>query len=86
MKLACAPRPSHRYEIGWLRKNSSNSTPISTLAMSSATMPTLTTYLSGFRPIALTNVVTTRSPSAHSTCWLADGVASNTAASQTDPK
>src|ERR1700754_3525490 len=86
LKLAPAPSPSHRYEIGWLRKNSSNSTPISTLAMHSATIPTLTTYFKGLRPTALTKVVTTSSPSAHSTCWLGEGVASNTAASQTEPK
>ena len=49
-------------------------------------IPTLTTYLSGLRPIALTSVAIARIASAHSTCSFADGVASNTAASQTEPK
>src|SRR5919205_3143762 len=85
-KLAADPRFSHRNEIGWLRKNSSRSSPMSTLAMHSAMIPTFTTYLSGFSPIALTVVVMARIAKAHSTCWFADGVAPNSDASQTAPK
>ena len=54
--------------------------------MHSAMIPTLTTYLSGLRPTALTIVVTTRSANAHTTWPFADGVASNTEASHTEPK
>jgi hypothetical protein len=85
-KLAAAPRFSHRNEIGWLRKNSSSRKPISTLAMHSAMIPTFTTYLSGFRPMAFTTVAMARMTNAHSTCWLTDGVTSKIAASQTAPK
>ena len=86
MKFDAAPSPSHRYEIGWLRKNSSSSRPISTLAMHSAMIPTLTTYLSGFRPIGVDDRRDHEERERPHDLPFADGVASNTAASHTEPK
>ncbi|MNE26735.1 hypothetical protein D3C80_1201130 [compost metagenome] len=66
-------KPSSNNENEWLRKNTSNNTPITTDAMTSAMMPALTKYFSGLIPNRFTPSPRSNSTAPLNTCALAEG-------------